>query len=70
MEISTFGAYTDGINIWLPSADINALFHQTLTGFEEAKYLCSFEGIESSNAWKIGNVLCFEKKLFFFSPYA
>ncbi len=70
MEISTFGAYTDGINIWLPSADINALFHQTLTGFEEAKYLCSFEGIESSNAWKIGNVLCFEKKLFFFSQYS
>ena len=70
MEISTYGAYTDGTNIWLSSANINALFHQKLTDSEEAKYLCSFEGAENPNAWKIGNVLYFDNMLYFFSQYA
>lgn len=70
MEISTYGAYTDGTNIWLPSANINALFKKKLTDSQEAEYLCSFEGDENPNAWKIGNVLCFENKLYFFSQYA
>ncbi len=67
MEISTYGAYTDGKGIWLPSNNINALFYQSLTEQKGAEYLCSFEGGEFSDAWRIGNVFRFKDQLFFFS---
>lgn len=70
MEISTYCAYTDGINIWLPSEDLNALFYYKLEGVESAVYLHSFKESKNFNAWKIGNVLRFEESLFFFSRYA
>jgi len=70
MELSVYGAYTNGVGIWLPCENINVLFYQSLIESKGAKYLCSFEGGKTSSSWKIGNVIYFNDTIFFFSLYA
>lgn len=68
--ILTYGAYTDGNKVWLPSKDYNAVFYKIMNNNDGAKYFATLKDLANHNAWLIEQVIFFEDQLFFFSRCA
>ncbi len=67
--VLSLGAYTDGIEFWLPSREINALFYMD-TESNQMKFLTDFPHCQKPGAWEIADGIAYKNKILFFSKRA
>lgn len=69
MKLTCYGAYTNGEDFWIPSKEINALYHMNIAD-GNTRYIGTFPNYFNDAAWKIRKVIEYQNELYFFSIHA
>lgn len=69
MKLTCYGGYTNGEEFWIPSKEINALYHMDIAD-GNTRYIGSFPNYLNDAAWKIRKVIEYQNELYFFSIHA